>query len=319
MENYLQSKGCKRIQLLAEASRDFELSSLPPGQQQYLLNNACRPREEDYLAPRVMTAAMRWLEDNAANKPFFLWVDCFDPHEPWDPPLRDADRYSDAPHHPRLIFAPARDAAKFSDAEAARIRALYAGEVTLVDRWIGRLLARLADFGLADETAVLFTSDHGTLLGELDRFHKQPWSLIQPETRIPLILRLPWQELAGVRIADYVSAIDIAPTILSLFGQRDGRDEMDGKDLVPVALRKDKGYPLVVSAYGPYAALRTRSHTCIAPYRDVVGTRWEKGLQPPRLLALDADLCEQDDVTRQQPGLLRDFHDRLRRMLGKSE
>ena len=297
-----------------EAAGDFELSSLPPGQRQYLLNNAWRRREEDYLAPRVMTAAMRWLEDNAGNRPFFLWVDCFDPHEPWDPPLRDAAAYADAPHHPRLIFAPATDAGSFSEAEAARIRALYAGEVSLVDRWVGRLLDRLADLGLADETAVLFTSDHGTLLGEMGLFHKQPWALVQPETRLPLILRLPYDELAGVRVHDYVSAIDVAPTVLVLLDHKEGPQHMDGQDLVPVALRKRKGYPHLVSAYGPYASLRTRTHNYVAPYRDLADTRWAKSPQPPRLFALDRDLCEQDDVLGRQPDVAADLQARLDRV-----
>ena len=282
-----------------ESSRDFELSSLPAGQRQYLLNNAWRQREDDYLAPRVMQAAARWLEANAANSPFFLWVDCFDPHEPWDPPPRDADRYAAEPRDPRLIFAPARRADGLSDQQMTRVKALYAGEVTLVDRWIGHLLGRLDELGLGDETAVLFTSDHGTLLGELGAVHKQPWGLIQPQTRLPLLVRLPWGELGGVRVSDYVSAIDVAPTILTLFGKP--TDGMDGRDLVPVALRKRKGHKLVVSAYGPYASIRTRRHNYIAPYRDLAGTRWEKDPQPPRLFALDKNLCEGDDVMAREP------------------
>ena len=295
-----------------EASRDFELSSLPPGQRQYLMNSAWRRREEDYLAPRVMAAAMRWLEDNAASRPFFLWVDCFDPHEPWDPPPHDAARYDPPLDDPRLIFAPATDASRFSDDERATIQALYAGEVTMVDRWIGRLLDRIDDLGLADDTAVLFTSDHGTLLGEMGVVHKQPWGLVQPETRLPLILRLPWDELAGVRVRDYVSAIDIAPTVMALFGQKP--EGMDGQDLVPVALLKDKGYPWVVSAYGPYASIRTRTHNYIAPYRDLAGTRWAKHPQPPRLFALDKQLCEGAEATDREPDVAAELQDRLERI-----
>ena len=305
-----------RAKWAGEASADFELSSLPPGQRQYLLNNADRPREEDYLAPRVMTAAARWLEDNAANKPFFLWADCFDPHEPWDPPRHDADRYTSAPHDPRLIFAPSTRADAFSEEQMKRIQALYAGEVTLVDRWIGHLLGRLDALGLANDTAVLFTSDHGTLLGEHGAVHKQPWGLVQPQTRLPLILRLPWDELAGVRISDYVSAIDIAPTILTLLGQKP--QEMDGRDLVPVALRKQKGYSLVVSAYGPYASLRTQRHNYIAPYRDLAGTRWAKHAQPPRLFALDKNGCEAEEVTDKQPDVAADLQARLEKMLART-
>ncbi len=63
------------------------------GLAQYLWNQRGREREEDYQCARVFRAAVDWLDDNAANAPFFLWIDSFDPHEPWDPPTEYADRY----------------------------------------------------------------------------------------------------------------------------------------------------------------------------------------------------------------------------------
>jgi arylsulfatase A-like enzyme len=60
---------------------------------QHLLATRGRRREEDYFAPQVFRAAMDWLRDAHANTPFMLWVDCFTPHELWDPPRAFADRY----------------------------------------------------------------------------------------------------------------------------------------------------------------------------------------------------------------------------------
>jgi arylsulfatase A-like enzyme len=278
------------------------------------MNVSDRRREEEYFAPKVMLAAAHWLEDNAGSQPFFLWVDCFDPHEPWDPPLRYADAYYSEYHDPRLIFAPSSNVERFSERELSRIKALYAGEVTMVDCWIGRLLQRLEELNLAENTAVIFTSDHGTLLGEMGTIHKQPWALIQPETRLPLILRLPDGRMSGKEFNGYVSSFDIAPTILSLLGQP-VPEFMDGQDLVEVAEGKQPARESVVSAYGLYASIRTRTHNYIAPYRDLSGTRWERNPQPPRLFALNEDLCESQEVTEQQQDIAEQLQGQMNEML----
>jgi arylsulfatase A-like enzyme len=285
-----------------ESPDEFELSSLPAGQRQYLLNVSRRAREEDYFVAQVMVRAARWLEDNRDNLPFFLWVDCFDPHEPWDPPLYDADRYHSEDHHARLIFAPSTRIGQFSQQQRARVKALYAGEVALVDRWIGYMLHRLEELRLADDTAVIFTSDHGTLLGELGAIHKKPWGLVQPETRLPLIVRLPNKEMMGKRVHEYVSAVDIAPTVLALLGQP-VPESMEGRSLVDVAGGRKEGYESVVSAYGPYASIRTDTHNFVAPYRELAGTPWHTDPQPPRLFRLGEDLCETDDVTTDESAI----------------
>jgi arylsulfatase A-like enzyme len=299
-----------RASWATESPGEFALSSLPVGQRQYLLNTAQRQREEDYFAAQVMVRAARWLEDNRDNRPFFLWVDCFDPHEPWDPPPYDVDRYHIGDRDPHLIFAPSSSIDGFSPQEIEQTRALYAGEVTLVDRWIGHLFHRLADLGLTDDTAILFTSDHGTLLGEWGAVHKKPWGLVQPQTRLPLILRAPHTQTSAKRINEYVSAIDVAPTILSLLG-RPVPEPIEGRNLLDIAGGKAKGYDAVVSAYGPYASVRTRTHNWIAPYRELIGTPWERDPQPPRLFHLDEDLCEREDVTQDERAIAESLQDRL--------
>jgi len=64
---------------------------------QYLRNCTVRGKEEDYCAPRVIKSAMRWLEETTSRskRPFLLWVDLFDPHEPWDPPAPYDRMYTD--------------------------------------------------------------------------------------------------------------------------------------------------------------------------------------------------------------------------------
>ena len=98
------------------------------GLVQYLYNVRGRVGEEDYLCARVFRTAARWLEDNSANAPFFLWVDSFDPHEPWDPPHVYADRYFT---HGGIDFIYPNNVDATSE-EQKRMKALYFGEVTLL-------------------------------------------------------------------------------------------------------------------------------------------------------------------------------------------
>jgi arylsulfatase A-like enzyme len=134
---------------------------------QYLQNVSWRQVEEDYFPARTMRTAARWIEENIGN-PFFLYVDTFDPHEPWDPPQHYLARYEPNGYEGDEVIYPRYDRwEKFmTEKELQHCRNLYAGEVSLVDRWIGFLVERVQDLGLLDDTAIMVTSDHGFYLGE---------------------------------------------------------------------------------------------------------------------------------------------------------
>ena len=158
---------------------------------QYLWNQRGREREEDYQCARVFRSAQQWLQDNAAHAPFFLWIDSFDPHEPWDPPTSYTDHYY-AYEHPDqgldFIYPNNRDA---TPAEIERTKALYCGEVTFVDKWVGAFLDTVDDLKLWDDTIVVLTSDHGTELMDHGQFGKGPDEMHPFSTQIPLYVRHP--------------------------------------------------------------------------------------------------------------------------------
>ena len=193
------------------------------GLAQYLWNQRGREREEDYQCARVFRSAMRWLEDNTANAPFFLWIDSFDPHEPWDPPTAYADRYY--PHDGIDFIHPNnRDA---TPEEMERTRALYCGEVTFVDKWVGAFLDKVDALKLWDDTIVIATSDHGTQIMDHGRFGKGADALHPFNTQIPLYIRHP----GGPRsrsIDAFVQSHDLMPTVLRLldvpYANVDGQD-----------------------------------------------------------------------------------------------
>lgn len=115
--------------------------------RQYFQNTAGRDGDEsNYFAPQVINGAIKWLEDNRDAEKFMMWVEIFDTHEPFDPPDKYYDMYRDSGYNrPKLIMPwwHSTHAEDFAEEELDTIRALYAGEVTMVDAWIGKLLAKV--------------------------------------------------------------------------------------------------------------------------------------------------------------------------------
>ncbi len=225
------------------------------GMRQYLLNQRDRRSEEDWQAPRVFRAAARWLEDNRDNGPFFLWVDSFDPHEPWDPAPGYADAYFRSAGVRDYIFP--QNFAGISDAEKARTRALYHGEVTLVDRWLGYLLERLERLGLREDTVVVVCSDHGTELWDDGRFGKSAGHLHPYNTQLNLMVLHPRGLGAGRRVDAFVQGHDLVPTLLDLLGV--AHEPLDGESAWPLVTgAREHLRDHVVTGWGQRASVRDR-------------------------------------------------------------
>jgi arylsulfatase A-like enzyme len=205
--------------------------------RQYAKNVSLRVHEQDYFAPKTLSEARRWLERNYKHKPFFLYVDTFDPHEPWDPPRWYADLYCPGYDGLDIIQPPYGPCDFLTRAEIRRMRALYAGEATMVDRWVGFLLQAVEDMGLLEDTLIVFTTDHGFLLGEHGLITKAG-VMYEEIVHIPLLLRLPAQR-RGARVSAYVQPADLMPTLLELAGAPDP-GTMHGKSLLPLLTGKAK-------------------------------------------------------------------------------
>jgi arylsulfatase A-like enzyme len=208
-----------------------------------------RHSEHDYCAPKTFMAAEQALERLYEDR-FFLMVDGWDPHEPWDPPAWYVRPY--LPGYDGRVVGPPygyyQDAGLTAD-DLTVARACYAGECTMVDRWIGRLLERLESLGVAEETAIVFTSDHGFhfgehggLFGKLVRSDvkvvRSPWArspMYEDIAHIPLMIDVPGSP--GRRVPQLASAVDLMPTVLDILGvQGPANWPMHGRSLVPAAL-----------------------------------------------------------------------------------
>eukprot|EP00939_MAST-03C_sp_MAST-3C-sp1_P001298 g1298.t1 len=119
-----------------------------------------------------------------------------------------------------------------------RVRAAYAGGVTWVDSQIGRVLRKLDEIGRADDTAVLLFADHGWALGEHGFFCKQ--ALLELQTRVPMILRVPWIDSATTSTKALVELVDVLPTLADLAGiPLPANESFEGESLLDLLRQKN--------------------------------------------------------------------------------
>jgi len=179
--------------------------------------------EEDWFGVRTMLRACKWLEDNAKREKFFLWIDTFEIHEDWMPPAYYVDFYDKNYQGLDYTFPNYGYIDIYQPHELNHLRSCYAGEVTLMDRWVGHLLRQIELMRLFENTSVILTSDHGMYIGEHNRTGKHtvdednPWPLYDEVARVPLIIWTPFSR-APETISALVQSADIMPTVLELCG-----------------------------------------------------------------------------------------------------
>jgi arylsulfatase A-like enzyme len=190
----------------------------------YLRNHFQRQHERQYCVARTLTAAKEWLEVNYQHESFLLYVDMWDPHEPFDCPWYDHALYADPEYRGDLMLYPQYGRPTYmTEEEHANARALYAGNVTLVDRWVGDFLDMAERLGLFSNTLIIWTTDHGHLFGEHGLQGKPGATLgmlYEVTTRIPLLVHHPEGLGAGSRARGIVQPPDIFRSILDLLGIR---------------------------------------------------------------------------------------------------
>ena len=213
--------------------------------------------ESDRWVARTVTAAEEWLERNHRER-FFLLVDVWDPHEPWNPPEYYTRLY--APDYDGRETETCYDdwrAAGLTEDDVRLSHATYAGEVTMVDRWLGRLVEKLDLLGIADDTVLVFVSDHGYYFGEHGFLGKsvwdaelgtQSWSPLYREiVEVPLFVRVPGA--VPRRTPALTTLVDVPATILDLVGV-DGPPGLAGRSFAPILRGEtDEHRELVVSGW----------------------------------------------------------------------
>jgi len=213
--------------------------------QNYARANRQRRQAGDRNTARVFQSACDWLHENGSTQLFLLWIDSFAPHEPWDAPPEFVRKYDHTPgfdgcFDPRSHVG--RNEPGRTPEAGARVGAFYAGLVSWMDYWLGKLLDTLDDLGRWDDTVVIVTSDHGTNLGERGRYGKD-WPPREAEAHVPLLLHVPGD--AAGRCNALVQPQDISATILALADVAQPND-WGGQDLAATARAGDAGRREVV-------------------------------------------------------------------------
>ncbi|MGI9031107.1 MAG: choline-sulfatase [Ilumatobacteraceae bacterium] len=188
---------------------------------------------------------LRDLARSADDRPWMLTVSFTHPHDPYAMRQQYWDRYDhdeidlprvasipeDAldPHSRRLRHVSAMDDVEITDEHVRNARHAYYAAISYVDDWVADLLETLQTCGLAEDTVVVFTADHGDLLGERGLWYKM--NFFEPAARVPLIVAGPQIEPGAA--PDPVSLLDLLPTLLDL-ASVDRPDDVDGDSLVPL-------------------------------------------------------------------------------------
>ena len=189
--------------------------------------------ETDYPGPRTMAAAADWLGQASAagtDGRWLLFVDEFDPHEPFDTPEPWQGMYEDvAWQGERLIWPPyvvgGISGGHLTAAEARHIRANYGAKLTMIDHWFGRILASFDQHDLWRDTALIVCTDHGHYLGDerdggtdrVDLWGKPMVPQFEPLGHIPLMIS--WPGVAGGGTCDALTtAVDLHATLGDVFG-----------------------------------------------------------------------------------------------------
>ena len=273
---------------------------------QYIANRKQWLKRAPSIAESTATSAIDWLKENHGQGPFYLQVEVFDPHEPWDPPAEFLNKYLKTktahswPEPPYLNV-------QVPEEGVTRLRANYAGEASNVDYHYGQVLATIKSLGLYEKSIVVFLSDHGALLNEQGQWVKGPEKLRKQVTHVPLLIHLPGNQYAGKRVSGFAQAADVLPTVLGRLNLKPPA-RVTGEDLWPyITGEKANQREYVVSSYGYIASVRTPEWN----YSAVWDKSKYQGSYKPQLYDLKNDPNELKSVADQHPQVLKDLQAKL--------
>jgi arylsulfatase A-like enzyme len=184
-------------------------------------------------------------ETQRDHRPFFLSVQMGPPHDPYKAPLEYAKLYDPGKLRMRPNWEPG--AGLPGPAEIAQ----YYGMISAVDHQVGRMISTLNELGIAENTIVLLSSDHGDMLGSQGRrLKRKPWD---ESIRVPGLIRYPRKIQGGRRSGMMFSHVDFAPTLLGLAGVRQISGSL-GADVSPALTGGKQAAPdsVFLQIFGPY-------------------------------------------------------------------
>lgn len=226
-------------------ARETEVKLEGRGKKEGLAWNESLGTDDDLVDGSLARSAVEWLEHRDAAKPFLLAVGFHRPHLPLVAPAKYFDLYpmesitlptepaddeADIPLPARNGGVPSYAVRATPEQRRAAIRA-YLATVSYMDAQAGRVLDGLKRLGLAENTIVIFMSDHGWHLGEHGLWHKR--SLFEESARVPFIVCAPSAKGNGKSSSSLIELLDLFPTVCDLAGLP-APDHLEGKSLRPL-------------------------------------------------------------------------------------
>jgi arylsulfatase A-like enzyme len=199
---------------------------------QNMINREFIREEKDFPSVKCFEHAFEVLDRNREADGWLMHLELFDPHEPFTAPERFKKAFDTG------WKGPIRDWPRYGrvdelTAECEELRANYYALMAFCDHQLGLLLDYFDQHDLWKDTALLLTTDHGFLLGEHDFWAKNRMNLYEEIVHIPMFAHDPRRPRGGERVGELTQVIDIAPSILDLFGVP-VPPEMEGHNILPV-------------------------------------------------------------------------------------
>lgn len=258
--------------------------------------------------------AAQWIQDYDRDEPWFMWVGFPGPHDPWDAPT---DRYADVdmpmPTSLRRPDVPTdnspfaqfldfflwhhSDSKTFTDERIQATRRAYYANVSIIDEAVGKMLTALDETNQLDNTWVIYTSDHGEMMGE----HRMLMKMVfyDQSTRVPLLVRAP----EGASPQDTIDALtehmDLSATVRAIAGAG-GHNSFEGRSLLPALQGTGPGpeREVVFSENYGFAMARTDLHKLVFH---------EDSLAAGQLFDLEADPTEDVNLVEEQPEVVEEL------------
>lgn len=265
--------------------------------------------EDAYIGRR----AAEWIRNVPDDFPWYYFVSFVGPHDPFDPPTEYADRYRDA-NVPDPIaddmgdkpegvkrqrarrWSPVLDA---SLGEIAVTRRQYCASISVIDDQIGQILDALQERGMAENTYVVYTSDHGEMLGDHGLYAKSV--SYEPALRVPLLVAGPG--IDGGRVSSaLIELSDVNPTVCELAGLPP-QENINARSFAPLLRGERKAHRTeTISTIRQFQCIRTDRFKYVNNYHDM-----------PELYDLQEDPQELHNIASREPALVAELTARLRK------
>lgn len=270
--------------------------------------------ESEFSTSRSVDIAIQWLDRNRDADRQFLWLDIFDPHEPWDPPESYRGNHTDPAYDGADLIYPAYGSIGWLERdEIEHIRGRYREEVQFVDDQVGRFLQTLQREGLYQDSCIVFLSDHGIPLGEHGSMMKTFENLYGELLEIPVAIKPP-AELNDQCVDDTEGVVrtdDIPVTILNILGLSSETGVMSGRDLRPQLVGRQEAVRTgVTTGYhnSQHRVHRTNDWSYVL----------RPGNQPDELYDLNDDPLEQQNLAASKPNVSKQIRETIGHVVRKS-